>query len=82
LASSRSKTAINRLADRRLGLGIPRHGGAAGPHDRIPSFAFQAVSFTDFRLGWAPDQNRFPVLAGVDPVGVSDALCLRLAVAA
>ncbi len=76
-----SETTINRLADRRLGLGIPRrgHGGAAGPHDRIPSFAFQAVSFMDFRLGRAPDQNRFPVLAGVDPVGVSDALCLRLA---
>src|SRR6266702_5665730 len=33
------ETTINRLADRRLGLGIPRrgHGGAAGPHDRIPS---------------------------------------------
>jgi len=48
--------------------------------------AFQAshsaVSFTDFRLGRAPDQNRFPVLAGVDLVGVSDALCLGLAVAA
>jgi hypothetical protein len=39
----------------------------------------QPVGLTDFRLGGAPDQNRFAVLAGVDPVCVSEPL--RLAVA-
>jgi hypothetical protein len=41
--------------------------GPPGPHDRILGLALQPVGLPDFRLGGAPDQNRLPVLAGVDP---------------
>jgi hypothetical protein len=53
-----------------------------GPPAHIIAFQpshMQPVGLTDFRLGDAPDQNRFAVLAGVDPVCVSEPL--RLAVA-
>ena len=60
----------------RLGLGIAGrgHGETAGPHDCVPGFAFQPIGLADFRLGGAPDQNGFPVVAFVDPVGVPDPL--------
>jgi hypothetical protein len=77
-------TAVDRLADGRLRLRLAGRGhrGAASPHDRIPGFAFQSVSFTEFGLGGAANQDRLPVLAGVDAVHVPDTLGLRLTVAA
>jgi hypothetical protein len=83
-------------------IALPIVGSALGVtgrrHCRAPPahmIAFQAshssrspsrVGLTDFCLGSAPDQHRFPIVAFpivafVDLVGVSDALRLRLAVA-
>jgi hypothetical protein len=61
-----------------LGAGV---AGAAGPHNRVPGFALQPISLTDFRFGRGPDQYRFAIVAFVDPTGVPDALRLRFAVA-
>jgi hypothetical protein len=47
---------------------------AARPHDRIPGFAFEPVSFPEFRLGGAADQDRQTVVVGVDAVRLADAL--------
>ena len=55
--------------------GSPGEGIAGAPAHIIafqPSH-MQPVGLTDFRLGGAPDQNRFAVLARVDPVCVWDA---------
>lgn len=78
------EAAVDGLSDCRLGLRVAGRGHrrAAGPHDRVPSLAFQLVGLADFRLGRAADQDRFPVVAFVDSVRVPDALRLGLAVAA
>jgi hypothetical protein len=58
--------------------------GIAGPPAHMMAFqvAFQPVGFPDLRLRGAPDQDRFFEVGFVNPVGISDALGVRLAVAA
>jgi hypothetical protein len=58
------------------------HRRTAGPHDRVPSFAFQPVGFADLGLGGAADQHRFLVVGFVNSVRVTNPFCLRLSVAA
>jgi hypothetical protein len=57
------------------------HRWPARPHDRVPGLAFQPVGLPDLGLGGTPDQDRLPVVVGVDAVRLPDALCLGLAVA-
>ncbi|MGY4380467.1 hypothetical protein ACVWZ3_008106 [Bradyrhizobium sp. i1.3.6] len=77
-------TGIERLSDCRVCLWLARrrHRRAAGPHDRIPSIAFQPISFAQLGLSGFPDQDGFAVVARVQAVRLADAFRLRLAVAA
>lgn len=72
---------VERLTDRRVGLGLS--GGGAISHDRVPCVAFEPICLAQLRLRrGAADHYALGAVARMQPVRLADPFCLRLPVAA